>query len=64
MAHGRDLLERLPDEGAHSKCEQTAFSEAAQRRVEVLRFAAEMRHKSQIGRSFSVERAEYVCDDP
>lgn len=30
MTHGQDIVENLPDEGAHSRCLQAAFSEGAE----------------------------------
>lgn len=52
MTHGEDLVESLPDDGAHPKCLQTAFSEKAGRPAKKFRSIAKK------GREPEVESVE------
>lgn len=50
VTHGQDLVEKLPDKKAHSKCLQLLLYEAAERRAEELRFGGGSSRESWRGR--------------
>lgn len=56
MIYGQDLHEGLPDEEAHPKCLQTAFSQKAERPAEKLPFGAERGGKSEKERELKHQR--------
>lgn len=60
MSHDLNILEKLADEGSHSKCRQAVLHEDGERPVEKLRFGEERGRGSRKRRTLKLQRDEDV----